>query len=235
MKQGPHDPTLRGSLPPEGARSASDRPSPGPLLYLASQSPRRKQLLEQWGVPPELLLPDEDEDVESLEVVRGGEAPATYVQRVTRLKLQASMERLQRRGLPPAPVLCADTTVALGRRILGKPADAAEARAMLRDLAGKTHRVLTAVAVGVPARRAGGQGRMVQALSVSTVTFAPLTRAEIDRYVAGGEPMGKAGAYALQGQAALWVRRMTGSHSGIVGLPAFETAQVLREAGLPLY
>lgn len=206
-----------------------------PVLYLASQSPRRKQLLEQWGVQPELLLPDADEDVESLEMVRGAEAPATYVQRVTALKLQASLERLHRRGLPPAPVLCADTTVALGRRILGKPADAAEARAMLRDLAGRTHRVLTAVAVGVPPRRSGAAPRRAQALSVSTVTFAPLSRAEIDRYVASGEPMGKAGAYALQGHAALWVRRMTGSHSGIVGLPAFETAQVLREAGMALY
>jgi septum formation protein len=206
-----------------------------PSLYLASQSPRRKQLLEQWGVHPELLLPDADEDVESLEVVRGAEAPATYVQRVTALKLQASLDRLQRRGLPPAPVLCADTTVALGRRILGKPADAAEARAMLRDLAGRTHRVLTAVAVGVPGRRAGVAPRLAQALSVSTVSFAPLTRSQIDRYVASGEPMGKAGAYALQGAAALWVSRMTGSHSGIVGLPAFETAQVLRQAGIDLY
>lgn len=206
-----------------------------PVLYLASQSPRRRQLLEQWGVQPELLLPDADEDVESLEAIRGAEAPATYVQRVTALKLQASLERLQRRGLPPAPVLCADTTVALGRRILGKPADAAQARAMLRDLAGHTHRVLTAVAVGVPGRRAGAAPRVAQALSVSTVTFAPLSRAQIDRYVASGEPMGKAGAYALQGQAALWVSRMTGSHSGIVGLPAFETAQVLREAGMALY
>ncbi len=206
-----------------------------PVLYLASQSPRRQQLLQQWGVQPELLLPDADEDVESLELVRGAEAPATYVQRVTALKLQASLERLQRRGLPPAPVLCADTTVALGRRILGKPADAAEARAMLRDLAGRTHRVLTAVAVGVPGRRAGMAARTAQALSVSTVEFAPLTRNQIDRYVASGEPMGKAGAYALQGQAALWVSRMTGSHSGIVGLPAFETAQVLRQAGFDLY
>ena len=205
------------------------------FIYLASQSPRRRQLLEQLGVSCELLLPDADEDVESLEVVRGAEAPATYVQRVTALKLQASLDRLQRRGLPPAPVLCADTTVALGRRILGKPADAAEARAMLRDLAGRTHRVLTAVAVGVPGRRAGAAPQLAQALSVSTVSFAPLTRSQIDRYVASGEPMGKAGAYALQGAAALWVSRMTGSHSGIVGLPAFETAQVRRQAGIDLY
>ena len=145
-----------------------------PSLYLASQSPRRKQLLEQWGVQPELLLPDADEDVESLEVVRGAEAPATYVQRVTALKLQASLDRLQRRGLPPAPVLCADTTVALGRRILGKPADAAEARAMLRDLAGRTHRVLTAVAVGVPGRRAGAH--LVMALEQQLPQAVQLAR-----------------------------------------------------------
>ena len=106
---------------------------------------------------------------------------------------------------------------------------------MLRDLAGRTHRVLTAVAVGVPGRRAGAAPQLAQALSVSTVSFAPLTRSQIDRYVASGEPMGKAGAYALQGAAALWVSRMTGSHSGIVGLPAFETAQVLRQAGIDLY
>ncbi|MFP8833820.1 Maf family protein [Hydrogenophaga sp. XSHU_21] len=197
------------------------------VLYLASQSPRRRELLAQWGVAIELLLPDADEDVEALEAVKPGEAPATYVQRVTLAKLDAAMARLKRRGLPPAPVLCADTTVALGRRILGKPADAAEARAMLADLAGRTHRVLTAVAVGRGKRR-------FAALSTSTVTFDALTPAQIRRYVAGGEPMGKAGAYAIQGTAGLWVRRITGSHSGIVGLPAFETAQVLRAAGLPL-
>ena len=126
------------------------------FIYLASQSPRRKQLLEQWGVRCELLLPDASEDAESLEVVLPGEAPAAYVKRVTNLKLAASVARLKRRGLPLAPVLCADTTVALGRRILGKPADAAEASAMLTDLAGKRHRVLTAVAVGQTGAARGG-------------------------------------------------------------------------------
>ena len=121
------------------------------LIYLASQSPRRLQLLQQWGVRCELLLPDADEDVEALEAVAPGEAPAAYVQRVTGLKLQAALARWQRRGLPPAPVLCADTTVALGRRIFGKPADAADACAMLAALAGRRHRVLTAVALGRPA------------------------------------------------------------------------------------
>ena len=201
------------------------------FIYLASQSPRRRQLLEQWGLRCELLLPGAEEDAEALEVVLPGEAPAAYVRRVTDLKLQAALARLKQRGLPPAPVLCADTTVAIGRRILGKPADAAEARAMLTELSGRTHRVLTAVAVGKPLAR--GQ-RCWTALSASTVTFAPLTAAQIRRYVEGGEPMGKAGAYAIQGQAALWVSRITGSYPGIVGLPAFETAQLLRQAGIEL-
>ncbi|WP_439519049.1 Maf family protein [Hydrogenophaga sp.] len=201
------------------------------FIYLASQSPRRLQLLEQWGVRCELLLPDALEDAESLEAVLPGEAPAAYVQRVTGLKLQVSLARLKRRGLPSAPVLCADTTVALGRRILGKPADAAEARAMLTALAGQRHRVLTAVAVG----RAGPRtNRTWRALSTSWVTFEPLSPARIRRYVDGGEPMGKAGAYAIQGKAGLWVSHISGSYSGIMGLPAHETAQVLSAAGVPL-
>jgi septum formation protein len=202
------------------------------FVYLASQSPRRKQLLEQWGVRCELLLPDADEDVEALEAVNGAEAPAAYVQRVTGLKLQASVARLLRRGLPLAPVLCADTTVALGRRILGKPADAAEARRMLAELSGQRHRVLTAVAVARPALR--GDGPHWTALSVSQVTFDDWRAAEIRRYVDSGEPMGKAGAYAIQGAAALHIRHISGSYSGIMGLPAHETAQLLRAAGVKL-
>ena len=199
----------------------------GPFVYLASQSPRRRELLTQWGVRLELLLPDADEDAESLEAAHLNEAPARYVQRVTALKLEAAMARLKRRGLPAAPVLCADTTVALGRRILGKPADAADARRMLADLSGRAHRVLTAVAVGRGARR-------WSALSTSLVSFDTLTPTQIRRYVEGGEPMGKAGAYAIQGHAGLWIRRIAGSHTGIVGLPAFETAQLLRAAGLSI-
>lgn len=201
------------------------------FIYLASQSPRRKQLLEQWGVRCELLLPGAGEDAESLEAVVPGEASAAYVQRVTGLKLQASLARLKRRGLPLAPVLCADTTVALGRRILGKPADAADACAMLADLAGRRHRVLTAVAVGLPGAR---KHRAWAALSTSWVAFAPLTPAQIRHYVDSGEPMGKAGAYAIQGQAALWTQHISGSYSGIMGLPAHETAQVLGAAGVKL-
>lgn len=201
------------------------------FIYLASQSPRRRQLLEQWGLRCELLLPDASEDAEALEVVRPGEAPAAYVQRVTGLKLDAAVQRLHRRGLPLAPVLCADTTVALGRRILGKPADAAEAQAMLHSLMGRRHRVLTAVGLAKPSARAV---KRAQVLSTSWVEFAPVPVADIRRYVASGEPMGKAGAYAIQGQAALWVSHISGSYSGIMGLPAFETAQVFAELGMPL-
>jgi septum formation protein len=196
-------------------------------VYLASQSPRRVQLLAQIGVQPELLLPDDGEDAEALEALRPGERPADYVVRVTRAKLRAAVARHARRGLAPGAILCADTTVALGRRILGKPADAAEAAATLRALSGRTHRVLTAVAL-----RHGRRGR--QALQVSHVRFAPLPAAAIDAYVASGEPFGKAGAYAIQGALAGWIEHVDGSHSGIMGLPLYETAQLLRAAGLRL-
>lgn len=196
-----------------------------PFVYLASQSPRRRQLLEQLGVSYELLLPDPDEDAEALEVALPREAPLTYVQRVTQLKLDAALARLQRRGLPMAPVLCSDTTVALGRVILGKPVDAADAARMLSSLAGTTHRVLTAVALGTTARRHS-------AVSVSRVTFAPLSKAQIAAYVATGEPLGKAGAYAVQGRVAAHISRLSGSYTGIMGLPLFETAQLLRDMGL---
>jgi septum formation protein len=202
------------------------------FIYLASQSPRRKQLLEQWGVRCELLLPDADEDVEVLEAIRPGETPVAYVQRVTGLKLLAAVGRLRRHGWPLAPVLCADTTVALGRRILGKPCDAAEARRMLIDLAGRSHRVLTAVAVARPTAR--GPARQWASLSASMVEFDDWSETDIRRYVASGEPMGKAGAYAIQGAAALHVRRIRGSYSGIMGLPAHETAQLLKAAGVRL-
>ncbi len=196
-----------------------------PTLYLASQSPRRRQLLEQLGVSYELLLPDPQEDAEAIEAVLPGEAPARYVQRVTGLKLDAALVRLKQRGLPAAPVLCSDTTVALGRCIYGKPEDDRDAARMLSELAGATHRVLTAVTVGTPRRR-------LQALSVSRVTFEPLTRAQIRAYVATGEPTGKAGAYAIQGRAAMHVTQITGSYSGIMGLPMHETAKLLRAFGL---
>jgi septum formation protein len=191
------------------------------FIYLASQSPRRRQLLAQLGVRHELLLPGDDEDAEGLENALNNEAPAHYVQRVTALKLDAALARMKRRGLAAAPVLCADTTVALGRTIYGKPADEADARRMLAELAGQPHRVLTAVAIGTARKR-------VQALSESRVTFAAMSPAQIRAYVASGEPVGKAGAYAVQGQAAAFIAHISGSYSGIMGLPMYETAQLLR-------
>ncbi len=197
------------------------------FIYLASQSPRRRQLLEQLGVRHELLLPAPGEDTESIEAVLPGETPARYVQRVTGLKLDAALGRLKERGLPPAPVLCSDTTVALGRMIYGKPADERDAARMLRELSGATHRVLTAVAIQSGRKR-------VTALSDSRVTFSELTPAQIRRYVATGEPMGKAGAYAVQGRAAAHISHISGSYSGIMGLPMHETAQLLRALGFLL-
>lgn len=194
------------------------------FLYLASQSPRRRQLLEQLRVNYELLLPDDGEDSESIERVLPGEAPALYVRRVTGLKLDAALERLKRRQLPVGPVLCSDTTVARGRTIYGKPKDEADARRMLQELAGQTHRVLTHVAI------ASG-GRRLEALSDSRVSFAPMSAAEIAAYVASGEPLGKAGAYAVQGRAAAFIPKISGSYSGIMGLPMHETAQLLRACG----
>jgi len=194
------------------------------FVYLASQSPRRRQLLEQLGVAYELLLPEAHEDAEALENVLPREAPLSYVQRVTQLKLNAALARQQRLGLPSVPVLCSDTTVALGRGILGKPTDAADAVRILTHLAGKTHRVLTAVAVGTADQR-------LQAVSVSRVTFAPMSAAQIADYVDTGEPMGKAGAYGVQGRAAAHISHLSGSYSGIMGLPMFETAQLLRMMG----
>jgi septum formation protein len=198
-----------------------------PFIYLASQSPRRRQLLEQLGVTYELLQPDADEDAESLEAVLPREAPLTYVQRVTQLKLDAALIRRQRRGLPDAPILCSDTTVALGRVILGKPVDGADAQRMLAALSGQTHRVLTAVALGTDKQR-------LQAVSASKVRFATMSAAQIQDYADTGEPMGKAGAYAVQGRAAAHIARISGSYTGIMGLPMFETNELLRAFGLGL-
>jgi septum formation protein len=196
-------------------------------IYLASQSPRRRQLLEQIGVRHELLLPGVDEDAEALEAVHAGELPETYCARVTAAKLDAALARLAARGLAAAPILCADTTVAVDDLILGKPEDDADARRMLRLMSGRTHRVITAVAVADASRRAA-------ALNVSQVTFAPLSDAQVTRYVASREPFGKAGGYAIQSEAAAWIATIAGSYSGIMGLPLFETAQLLNQFGFEL-
>jgi septum formation protein len=197
------------------------------FVYLASQSPRRRQLLEQLGVRYTLLLPDEIEDAEALEVALKNEAPAAYVKRVTNLKLDAAVARLKRRQLPPAPILCSDTTVAMGRVIYGKPVDADDARRMLAELSGHTHRVLTAVALQAGRKR-------VDVLSTSKVTFEAMTARQISSYVLTGEPLGKAGAYAVQGRAALHITRIDGSYSGIMGLPIRETALLLEAFGLKI-
>lgn len=210
------------------------------FVWLASQSPRRRDLLDQIGAAHRPLLPEPDEDAEALEAHRPGETPSAYVERVTRLKLGAARRRLQARqatpgtsgtsgtsGTPFAPVLCADTTVALGRRILGKPADAQEAATTLAALSGRTHRVLTAVAVWTGRRT-------LLALNVSRVRLAELPPEVIEAYVASGEPFGKAGAYGIQGVIAGWIAHIEGSHSGIMGLPLHETAQLLRRAGVRL-
>ncbi|KVO95278.1 septum formation inhibitor Maf [Burkholderia ubonensis] len=194
-----------------------------PTLYLASQSPRRQELLQQIGVRFELLLPRPDEDAEALEAELPGESADDYVLRVTVAKADAARARLVASGKPAAPVLVADTTVTIDGAILGKPADPADALAMLTRLAGREHEVLTAVAVV----DAGG-ALLPPALSRSSVRFAAAPRDAFARYVETGEPFGKAGAYAIQGRAAEFVEQIAGSHSGIMGLPLFETAALLR-------
>ena len=197
------------------------------FIYLASQSPRRRQLLEQLGVRYELLLPDSAEDTESLEAVYEDETPFKYVQRVTALKLDAALIRRIRRNLPSAPILCADTTVALKQTIFGKPDDAAHAERMLSTLVGQPHQVLTAVAVQNGPQR-------FEDVSTSQVYLQAMTASQIKAYVASGESAGKAGAYAIQGRIAMYISRIEGSHSGIMGLPLWETASLMQAAGLEI-
>ena len=197
------------------------------FVYLASQSPRRAQLLDQLGVSHRPLHPGADENAEALEEERSGELPIDYVRRVTLNKLTSARRRLARRRLPVAPILVADTTVALGRRILGKPRDPDEAAAMLSVLSGRVHRVLTAVAVG-----AGTQHFME--VSQSKVRFAELSQRSIQRYVDSDEPRGKAGAYAVQGRMAAWIERIDGSYTGVMGLPLHETTRLLARARVRL-
>lgn len=197
------------------------------FVYLASQSPRRAQLMDQLGVAHRPLAPDKHEDVEALEEERSNEPPNEYVRRVTILKMNAARARLRRRRLQEAPILCADTTVALGRRILGKPQSAEHAAEMLRALSGRSHRVMTAVAVSV--------GRQtILDVSESKVRFADLSERTIGLYVASGEPMGKAGAYAIQGRIGAWIEHIEGSYSGIMGLPLHETTTLLSRARVRL-
>lgn len=203
----------------------SSVPELHPFVYLASQSPRRQELLKQLGVSFELLLPRPDEDAEALEAELPGERAHAYVQRVCAAKAQAARDRLLAGSQVERPILVADTTVTIDDAILGKPVDADDAFAMLSRLAGRTHDVLTAVAV------VDAQGRLLPtALSVSRVRFAAVQADALRRYAAGGEPLGKAGAYGVQGRAAEFIEHIDGSYSGIMGLPLFETAALLRAA-----
>ena len=199
------------------------------LIYLASRSPRRRELLHQIGIEHEVLTqrikavrgPDVNEDV------RPAEHPRDYVMRVCRDKAESGWTRIEQRKLPLRALLAADTTVCLGDEIFGTPADAAEAADFLARLSGCEHEVLTAVALKY-------QDRLELALSATRVRFRVLERAEIERYVASGEPMDKAGAYGIQGYAGAFITEIRGSYSGVMGLPLYETAQLLKGFGIGL-
>ena len=187
------------------------------MLHLASKSPRRRELLARLGLDFGVL------DVEVLEQRAPGESPDAYVARVAREKAGAGLLRVV--AVPGAVVLGSDTEVVLGDEVFGKPADAADAEAMLRRLSGRSHRVLTAVSLV-------SAGREASVLVESEVSFAGLSDADIAEYVASGEPMGRAGAYAIQGGAERFIRRLAGSYSGVMGLPLHETAGLLRGFGI---
>lgn len=198
------------------------------MIYLASRSPRRRELLMQVGVKFEPLLFREGsrQDSDTDESVLPGEGADDYVRRVTAMKVDAAWQRVvMRRGLQRKPVLAADTTVTLDGEILGKPVDRDDAARMLGLLSGKTHRVLTAVAMQLETR-----SEMV--VSESLVTMAAIDEARIAAYVASGEPFDKAGAYAIQGRAGAFIERLEGSYTGVMGLPLYETAGLLRLFGV---
>lgn len=198
-------------------------------IYLASKSPRRRELLRQIGVEFELLLlrdrsprgPDVSEEI------LPGEKADDYVARVTREKAEYGAKVILWRRLPLRPVMAADTTVVVDERILGKPADAAEAMEMLQLLSGRTHQVLTSVALHF-------DDTTSQVTQASDVTFAALSDNMIRTYCASSEPYDKAGGYAVQGLAAAFIERLAGSYSGIMGLPLYETTQLLKQAGIQI-
>jgi septum formation protein len=201
-------------------------PADAPLLYLASRSPRRHELLRQLAIPfAEIRLreaPGRHRDV--VEEARDGEPALHYVERIARTKAQIGWQRMEQRKLPPLPVLGADTEVVLDGAIFGKPADADAARTMLAKLSGRTHEVITVVALR-------WHDDVEIAISVSAVTLRTLKSGEIERYVATGEPFDKAGGYAVQGRAAAFITRLDGSFSGVMGLPLAETADLLARTG----
>lgn len=197
-------------------------------IYLCSQSPRRRELLKQIGINFQMLLlrSDPRRSVDVNESPLDGELAEPYVRRICLEKARVGSESLRLRNLPPFPVLAADTTVALGGQIFGKPDNAAQAGDMLRQLSGREHQVLSAVAVGLG-------NRTELALSVSTVRFVKLSEERIQRYLQSGEFTDKAGAYAIQGQAGAFVEYLSGSYSGVMGLPLFETVALLQQFGYP--
>nr|WP_255534114.1 Maf family protein [Polynucleobacter sp. MWH-Berg-3C6] len=196
---------------------------------MASQSPRRQELLKQMGVRFEMLLPSPGEDTESLETPLPHEKARAYVERVTLAKSAVALARWQKSGLSWAPILCADTTVSLPNNsegeILGKPTDAADVERILKMLNGKTHEVLTAVALTISPSE-----KPLCLVQVSKVQFTKLSQEQIDSYIASREPFGKAGAYGIQGLGGTFIPAIEGSYSGIMGLPLFETAQLLERA-----
>lgn len=192
-------------------------------IYLASKSPRRRELLRQVGIEFELLLNDTEVD----EDVFDGEAPRAYVARVTRDKALAALQTMQWRQLPPRPILAADTTVVVDDAILGKPVDMADAVRMITLLSGRTHEVLTSVAVAY-------NNQVWQITQSSDVVFTSLSAQTIKAYCATAEPYDKAGAYGVQGLASIFISDIAGSYSGIAGLPLFETVQLLQKAGVQI-
>jgi septum formation protein len=199
-------------------------------IYLASRSPRRRELLKQIGVPFELFLLREDlrrgPDVD--ETPLADESPGVYVLRIAGAKANMAVRQIAYRGLPQKPVLAADTTVVFDDRIIGKPENAEDAARILRALSGREHQVLTAVALAL-------REQVETQISVSSVWFHELSDADIRRYVETGEPLGKAGAYAIQGRGGAFVTRIAGSYSGIVGLPLMETTELLKRFNIPLW
>ncbi|MDQ6619882.1 MAG: Maf family nucleotide pyrophosphatase [Pseudomonadota bacterium] len=198
------------------------------FVYLASRSTRRQELLRQIGVRFEELRFREaaGRPADVVEGALDAEPPHHYVERIARTKSAVGWQQVQRRVLPARPVLAADTEVTIDGAIFGKPRDAIDATRMLSRLAGRTHQVLTAVALR-------WQDELVVEVSRSEVTIAPLTPDEIERYVATGEPFDKAGGYAIQGRAAAFITRIEGSYSGVMGLPLYETSQLLGRIGFP--
>lgn len=198
-------------------------------IYLASRSPRRRELLKQIGINFELLLLREDprrgSDVD--ETPLPDEPADAYALRVASAKAAFAARQAMQRSLPQHPVLAADTTVVLDGRILGKPADAGHAMQMVQALSGREHQVITAVAM---ARREQLETR----ISVSSVRFREISEFDIRRYITSGEPLDKAGAYAIQGRAAAFITRIEGSYSGIMGLPLAETADLLQRFGIEI-